>query len=35
MGHINYGHEMDDDIKGMFNLTDDLGVSFQWNMYKV
>lgn len=35
MGHINYGHSMETDIKGLFNLTDDLGIAFAWNMYKV
>jgi hypothetical protein len=35
MGHINYAHEMAKDIKGLFNITDDLGVSFVWNMYRI
>ncbi len=26
---------MDKDIKGLFNITDDLGVAFTWNMYTV
>lgn len=34
MGHINYAHEMETDIKGLFNITDDLGVAFTWNIYK-
>lgn len=35
MGHINYAHEMDNDIKGLFNISDDLGFAFTWNMYRV
>ena len=35
MGHVNYDHLMDSDIKGLFNLTDDLATEFKWNIYKV
>lgn len=35
MGHINYDHLMATDIKGLFNLTDDKGEAFNWNIYKL
>ena len=35
MGHINYAHQMDTDIKGLFNITDDLSTSFVWTMYRI
>jgi hypothetical protein len=35
MGHVNYGHLMATDLKGMFNFTDTLSTEFKWNIYKV
>ena len=35
MGHSNYDHSMDTDIKGLFNINDDLATTFKWNHYKV
>lgn len=35
MGHINFDHQMEQDYKGLVDITDNIGTSFQWNMYKL
>ena len=34
-GHINFDHQMEHDLKGIRDISDDKGTQFEWNVYKV
>ena len=35
MGHINFGHEMQLDVKGLIEVVNSKKETFSWTMYKV